>query len=64
MDRSRLVTRRQAARMTGSRDRGPGNTERSGEKMFVYEKKLQYPVRIQERKPAVGGNRDFAVWRT
>ena len=23
-------TRRQAARMTGSRDRGPGNTERSG----------------------------------
>lgn len=37
--------------MTGWLARGRGNTERSGKAMFVYEKKLQYPVRIQNVNP-------------
>ena len=39
MDRSRSWTRRQAARMTGSRDRGPGNTERSGKRKCLFMKR-------------------------
>ena len=38
--------------MTGSMIRGPGTTgtRRSG-KMFVYQKKLQYPVKIDRVDP-------------